>query len=1369
MKRFYKQIMLTVMAMVMTVSPASAQQEDFDPGLIYFMHSNETVTPYDEGQEWTLSFECEDSLGVQYNNPVGISLIGGSYQDTLSFVMQDLDSLLLFQPKPVVEDGVFEITAEYLPYIVEVDSTNTIITFSSDIPSALPLPVVGQKVVCTLEEYPLPALFVGVVSEIVDNGGNKEFYFYGEWEKYSDFFKQIIYSSHAFSQDEAAEKVPERKLRRRQVRTGDAVTYGDLSWGLLDLNFPAIKYSYSNDDFSFLPPNVGFSAELDLSSGNLGVDVELLIYVDKKWVQNEGFFDVITADDWNITARMGFNFHVGLSCALELKDVSIPLWPIVPGKAITVGPMGGKFELGLYLIPSAKLNFTGLNFNVNTIGALEIGSSTRRNYKKSIGCSWVTFDLTGEVRVAFLLAMKLKTGASSSSARIREENEDSGSDEFAVVANEPHKARSGLNADIDIDCGFNIFKADAKVSLGGINDGYDNSSPSGLVHNLAMKADGFKAEVHFGNLYAKAKADVSLKITSGWSRNFVNWNTNKDLFTIYSFKTKYLPDYTKEMMPLAGTSLMGNAYRDYRYKIDLCSFNVMPWQAYYWAWDIQKGTFDVETPHEVFSESHFRLFSNVGETSKPFSLRKGTAYLNCPVFSHPLSTVYMMDEVPTEVFRVPYDVSTSKPEYGFMMVGKGRIDPQAVLDKEDHTFAVGFQYMEDDGKGSKDFSNARYFVAPFGEQVSAEFPLLEPETPYVYRTFLTVSDPKPGAQAFYGEPVSFVSGPDFDTPIMKDITTYAYVDATVKAELSDVLIDQMKFNPSNYQLGFEYAVYDNKKSDDKQEWKTSDIYTPESLKFNDNIFSHHLVGLEPNTEYAVRAFVITDFYSNAKPHYSKPKRVKTLDCQKLELKVDSYSYFTADVTVGINAGLRQWIGTGRHQIESKLRYGRTKDPDADYDEVDITDMTKEEYPIKLEHLTSNEDYVAYPVLYVDGEKIKGESQHFRTKDALTPTLHKATDVSYFSATISCSVVKELVNELKALGKEYYVVFYYSSSESAVKDRTGHASPHYTLNKQEYSYDIEGRKSNQTNYYTAYICEKGSDEVIGKAEPEKFKTKNLFAPYAVNARMTDEGLNFEVEMHELAVPQILEGNTNVDMLIYYSTTKESLDKGEFRNEVAMTWREYKNSLGETCYHFSETIPDLDLAHEYYYRAVSIVDGEKSPLDGGGTVSTASITVNTGETSESTYDMEELTASLQGSLTSDFPEHLRIYDTHLHCSFAYGTDEQQIEDLPNFMFDMSGEDATLYEESAVLNKSDLTFEAKNFFVPTGDEESIDYYFRASLTLDNGERFWGEMKSFTAYYYSGGSIVWIGRRTRNARGEWVREPLPAHVRELLSRGRN
>ncbi len=221
MRRTMQYMVAMAAALWMALPQVKAQTVnlDFDPGIMYVKRNEGMHISFQEGNEWEITFTALDTLGNEYYSPVGMELKGGVYGDSTYVVLQTIDSILMYQPEPVMQSGVFVITEEYFPYIAQVDS-NTTIHFYADMP--LPLPTEGQKVVCNTFKEPLRLGFMGTVLEKRREGNVIVMVCDPTVERIRDFYQEFIYCGKGGETKEETE-ARERIERTHRMRRGVVV------------------------------------------------------------------------------------------------------------------------------------------------------------------------------------------------------------------------------------------------------------------------------------------------------------------------------------------------------------------------------------------------------------------------------------------------------------------------------------------------------------------------------------------------------------------------------------------------------------------------------------------------------------------------------------------------------------------------------------------------------------------------------------------------------------------------------------------------------------------------------------------------------------------------------------------------------------------------------------------------------------------------------------------------------------------------------------------------------------------------------------------------------------------------------------------
>ena len=89
MKRTMQYIVAMAAVLWMAIPQVKAQElkEDHDPGIMYVMRNEDMHIPFEEGNEWEITFTAIDTLGNEYYSPVGMEIKGGVDKDSIYVVM----------------------------------------------------------------------------------------------------------------------------------------------------------------------------------------------------------------------------------------------------------------------------------------------------------------------------------------------------------------------------------------------------------------------------------------------------------------------------------------------------------------------------------------------------------------------------------------------------------------------------------------------------------------------------------------------------------------------------------------------------------------------------------------------------------------------------------------------------------------------------------------------------------------------------------------------------------------------------------------------------------------------------------------------------------------------------------------------------------------------------------------------------------------------------------------------------------------------------------------------------------------------------------------------------------------------------------
>lgn len=213
MRRLLNYMLLAVIA-TFVLAPTLAAQVDYQQSFgVMRKDSKHFMLP--EGGNWKITFSNTDSLGNSYRKPVQMLFDGALYPDTLGIFINEVDSLMFEVPETQLAAGVFEIDERLFEFIVESDTVHTIY-FRIDCLTRVPMPKVGQKVICNIFRGKLPNGFMGRVEKINVN------YIKG-WVEMKcgtlglEEIYDVIYTSGVSGVSPELEETPREAVERRLV------------------------------------------------------------------------------------------------------------------------------------------------------------------------------------------------------------------------------------------------------------------------------------------------------------------------------------------------------------------------------------------------------------------------------------------------------------------------------------------------------------------------------------------------------------------------------------------------------------------------------------------------------------------------------------------------------------------------------------------------------------------------------------------------------------------------------------------------------------------------------------------------------------------------------------------------------------------------------------------------------------------------------------------------------------------------------------------------------------------------------------------------------------------------------------------------
>lgn len=1314
-----KQILFrAVMAIVAMVSASVLQlmaqtdsKDPNDPGVIYIMNKEGGMRSFHEGEEWTVTFGCQDTLGQKYVNPVSINFCGGEFFDTLRVEIGAIDSLLMYQPEPEYQPGVIVITEEYLPYILEVDSLTTI-HFSYDIKgTGLAVPRLGDHVVSDLTQEPFPMGFLGVVSEVYDRGSYIECICDGPWDNLKEFYQSCIKSESTQSDD--ALPRGRRRAARRELRLADDNDLDFSSW------------------FKLVTLNGGLQFEDELST-NTSLSVKMggnfAIYF-------KGQRDVAVMPDAETSdSRIGLHFGldwttVSVNATFEYKNF-FPIPSVGIKEAIDKFP-DWKTEvqvgLGLNLSGKAELDFSMPSYKAALHLNPGLDDILTFTHKWDLNNLHLTATLSGE----FAFCLKLG-GSMIKKGRTATDG---------IHKNEPIKAELDLRVD--------LFNLSGICTLLNLSPEYlSSSSPEEVMDHYKHLNEQNHLNMHF--LKLTGLINVNFKYVSSLFNCdlldvALDYKLPEDIWghsmAVVSLKNSFFP-----RMVISKQQVSTDAqYNKYAFTVFSTPCSWFPFDAELWFWDRKQKEWIEKIPigevggsWNVFSSNYDVLQSLV---PRHYDVRKGDCIEVCPtlpvgfVYSAPGSVVvYGSYKIPAPDVDVHYNIVKFTP----------KIEAFALSDEKEgiHTFEVAIQVVETSKAWPKDaidyqFKSVAEALSPsdFGRE-----PLvmrLEPDTKYKCRVLLR-SDGNDDCIS-YSDDVTFSTENPYYPKTMPVVST-DYTEATIKGVFSDVVSSGSKF-------GFMF------KESHETDFRTKLVdLTPEQYLSKE--YTYTLTNLNPCADYEYKAVLWVDIDGVEHPFEGEIKMFTTPNPYNVTTGESIPYYFGAYVKGSIS----QWALDDKNYLKDIYFVYRSV-------LTDKTDSVKVQKPYEttefeafLDGLT-NDTYYDYwltaeiiPRGSGDNRFFNGHTVRFRTLDAYTVTLLAPVEKDACTFKLHGETTSYVFEALDDCTNVEYS-FVYSKNEEDIDVSNIDMSKVHKKKASRDGLDVRaeiGDLSYHTTYYYRLIL-KGTKpdgtEAIFKSNTGEFTTPDIFKPTEVTATMVSEGIEFKMLLDEKTYPYIESQEFVPVGKVRFAAKGASFNDSDRSNEVVMTLRHEDGA-----YYFQELAPHVFLEADYDYRGYVTVEGKTSYRNGRDAISVPTVKIEMGE-----VENVEDRVNMHGKITCSMPEHLQHYKDVLKCSFTY-------------MPENITEDTSPYVQSADLDAETLEFSALDVYVPAGDEEALDYFVNAKVTVPaddvfTEERSWeSDFTSFTAYYYDSGTIVWVAPRYLDAHGKWQRTEIPAHIKQLL-----
>lgn len=326
-------------------------------------------------------------------------------------------------------------------------------------------------------------------------------------------------------------------------------------------------------------------------------------------------------------------------------------------------------------------------------------------------------------------------------------------------------------------------------------------------------------------------------------------------------------------------------------------------------------------------------------------------------------------------------------------------------------------------------------------------------------------------------------------------------------------------------------------------------------------FSIDIGVLEPETTYYYRSYVIL----NDEVAYGEIKSFKTLALSSMIQTLDAGNIVQKEATLNAMLDLTDCK-------YSSIKYGFELTRDGGQAKtLTANNLADKAFSYRDETLSSNTGYSYIAYVKLDDILYKAEPKTFTTASIQASVSADASDIQYYSATISGSLD---VQSEGSFSKS--AVLYYSSSESTLEGLKSNGIRKTLTLGADGSYTAAlSSLSSSTSYNFAVVAMVDDVELV--TEVKSFKTLTIQA--SVTAEASD------IQYHSATISGSLdvqsEGSFSKSAVLYYSRTENTLD-GLRSNGTEVTL-----TLGEDG-SYSAVLSSLSSSSSYNYVVVVMVD-------------------------------------------------------------------------------------------------------------------------------------------------------------------------------------
>jgi len=1096
------------------------ENKDYNTDVFYLFSNEGFPIPLESEGDWTISFGNIDTLGNVYDYPVIINYLRGESLNA-SVAMQNVDSIQMFEPSPVVRDGVFDLSEEYYPFILKADTAQ--IVFDASVAQELSMPFLGDRIVSHVFREPIKAGLQGIITGIHTEGDQLTIVFLPEWNsmnKYYETFAHVYYLQDFLPSEECPRFSPRRGNENEEDPT-------------LDEHF-------------ILWPDDNFDGKKEKKK-------QLL---DGKYGEFEvaGFFQVAP----EVFCDIKFNAFLKKNTQWKGAHLRIGAKADIDGEVSATG----KVHIPIPSLGAAKNTkfcdvSVGLTFCAELIGKLtfdvrdldySMELSLIRKYENDEPISdWefdmqeyrnkpvVTWDATVELNVSLDIGFEAKfhdvpfelvdgkIGAALSLPYIHIKR---------VVAG----GSTSQSRPYDLERLWERIEKNNEYGIG-LKGSLTCEELSIYEHEVPEKYQKYSSTVYIWQ-FKVPRVDLVNSSVRFKRTDDVELDSTHKKATCKLYQRPYSDNWWNG-------SLQESEFAFIRSNMDM--------EHQLWAWNLQTEHFDVKQPIGRFG----KFSGNLDGNEFDLLLRKGYKYEIYPVLAsgveiteEDIASGLHGSEGPLQEIQVPYDVETLEPDIDDITVtGNGKFDEEAVKDNKSGELqgkiVWGFEYNEvgiDLNSNPIDVPCGQLLDKKGSAQLTGkEF---ERNKEYHYRAYLRVDNgPKN-----YGDIVNFKIEEEPLYPKTNPATKIDYEEATLNGYLYKKCLEEYQekgLKSESFKLGFTYGEgvlpFSNT------------VYVTKS--FPDRDFSYKVDDLDPATTYRYYAFITRDGVTYPESITDREYRVfTTKDPYKCKTEDNIADYFSAQVFGSYDEWIRERLLEETDQInlfdkiKCYFRWGKTEKEIDDrinepvYSGTAAETILAEKVMAEITGLEANTDY--YYQFFVEFTNSKeritkrnhtfhGKKEKLHTEDPYScKTLGNEPDS--YSAIVYGEYAKYLCDIQDEEGNDLKVYFQWGETEADILNGVNENVPVLSTETPSVETEITGLQP-LTKYYYRVCVEFMHDGMMAPLIIGEIKDFTTTDPFWV---ITTEKTHLEHDRYSV----VLNGKMSDHMRKKFNTNEVAVNAG-----------------------------------------------------------------------------------------------------------------------------------------------------------------------------------------------------------------------------------